>query len=114
MDDEKREANTSQLMAKLRQSPEFARVAESLRDKPRREPFMGTAMSVEDFLAWAVARAISEPDVTETMTASERRKFAEEVKDATARLWGLLQSFSGESGMRYPFQPVFDRLALSV
>lgn len=59
-------------------------------------------------------RCIAEPDIAETMTRSERRKFATNVKDATTRLWESIGPFLESDGRNWPFQPVFDRLSLEV
>lgn len=98
---------------RLLKSPEYRRAVEILEGKQRRSSTRHQ-VPLEQWVVGLALRAIAAPDIAETMTASERRKFAVDVKDATTRLWDSIGPFLGPNGRNWPFQPVFDRLALEV
>jgi len=100
-------------VAQLLRSPGY-RKALGLLEGKRRHGSYGLATSLELWVVRATTKALAQPDIAETMTATERRKFAANVKETTTRLWDSIGPFLGEDGRNWPFQPVFDRLALDV
>jgi hypothetical protein len=97
-------------------SPQFSQVVGSLEGK---RSFVGAgkppSLGVGSLVTSIVQRGLAEPDVAETMTASERRRLAQTIINHTEGLREALRPFMDERrGFKWPFQPYFDRLALEV
>lgn len=65
----------------------------------------------------AVIQCLDDPDLAETMTGGERRKIASDIRYHCEQLSRVLKPFkyrNGRPGLGWPFQPIFDLLALDV
>jgi hypothetical protein len=101
---------------RLWDSPQFSQVVGSLEGRRR---FVGAGKfplpDVGSLVTSVVQRGLAEPDVAETMTASERRKLAQTIINHADGLREALRPFMDERrGFKWPFQPYLDRLALEV
>ncbi|KQZ56447.1 hypothetical protein ASD53_12935 [Lysobacter sp. Root559] len=101
-------------LAKLAASGALAAVVAMLQDKRRVKPFEIERLPLDSWIVGAVASSLAEPDIAETMTNSERRRIAKEIVDSASKLSASLGVFQHKGGMRWPFQPFLDRLALEV
>lgn len=87
-----------------------------LEGKKRRPPPLrgDSVISLERWITWSVAATLREPDVSERMTARERKKLYNTIKESAEKLWDSLDPFLEANGFHYPFQACFDLLALEV
>lgn len=99
---------------KLVASGRLDAVIAMLQDKRRVQPFESEREPLDIWITRAVASSLAEPDVAEKMTNSERKRIAKDIIDSASKLSDSLKVFQHENGMRWPFQPVLDRLALQI
>jgi len=109
----KARAHDSQV-EKLIASGRLSAVVEMLKDKRRIQPFERERQPLDVWITGAVIASLSERDVAETMTSSERKRLAKDIVDSATKLSDALKVFQHKDGMRWPFQPVLDRLALEM
>lgn len=69
-------------------------------------------LPLDIWIVQAAQLAAGERDVAETMPLSQRKKLADTIIESTETLEEALTPFYGESGLKWPFQPLLDRLAL--
>lgn len=101
------------VVGKLVESGALQKVVKMLEGRRRVAPFESELQPLDVFIVHAVQFAMHPPDVAETMTHGERKKLAAKIVSHCHGLKEALSPFQdSKSGMRWPFQPMLDRLAL--
>lgn len=99
---------------KLLKSGALGTAVRLLKDRERVQRRYSPKEPLDIWVVQAATGAARERDIAERMTASERRKLENTIRESTDALLGALTLLHGEAGFTHHFQPVFDGLALDM
>ena len=99
---------------KLLKSGALGTAVRLLKDRRRVQRRYSPKEPLDIWIVQAATGAARERDIAERMTASERRKLENTIRESTDALLGALTLLHGEAGFTHHFQPVFDGLVLDM